>query len=85
MPAKVGKSAESTKRSTHKSRFMASHWQFATDKLAVDVHVGGFASYDFSGELKPEYEDHINSTSKYGNNIKDTNTDNSTDIGDLDG
>ena len=43
--------------------------------MAVDVHVGGFASYDFSGELKPEYEDHINSTSKYGNNIKNTHED----------
>lgn len=55
------------------------------DKMAIDVHVGGFASYDFMGKYKSEYEDHIYSTSKYGNNIKDTNTDTSTDIGDLDG
>lgn len=55
------------------------------DNMAVDVHVGGFASYDFAGKLKTESEDHIYSTSKYGNNIKDTSTDNSVDIGDLDG
>ena len=55
------------------------------DNMAVDVHVGGFASYDFAGKLKDEMEDHIYSTSKYGNNIKDSNTENSTDIGDLDG
>lgn len=55
------------------------------DKMAVDVHVGGFASYDFMGKLKTGNEDHVYSTSKNGNNIKDTNTDNSTDIGDLDG
>ena len=36
-------------------------------------------------KYKSEYEDHVYSTSKYGNNIKDTNTDTSTDIGDLDG
>lgn len=55
------------------------------DNMAVDIHVGGFASYDFAGKYKSEYEDHVYSTSKYGNNIKDTNTDTSTDIGDLDG
>ena len=55
------------------------------EKMAVDVHIGGFASYDFMGKHESESEDHIYITSKYGNNIKDTYTDASTDIGDLDG
>lgn len=55
------------------------------DKMAVDVHVGGFASYDFAGKYKISSEDHVYSTSSYGNNIKDTYTDNSVDIGDIDG
>ena len=54
------------------------------ESMAVDIHVGGFASYDFAGELKSESEDHIYITSKYGNNTKNTYTDNSTKIGDLD-
>lgn len=54
------------------------------DKMAIDVHVGGFASYDFMGKYKSEYEDHVYITSRYGSNAKDTNTDNSVDIGDLD-
>ena len=35
------------------------------DKMAIDVHVGGFASYDFMGKYKIGYDDHIYSTSKY--------------------
>lgn len=54
------------------------------DNMAVDVHVGGFASYDFAGKLKNETYDHIYITSKYGNNDKTTENSNSTDIGDLD-
>jgi len=55
------------------------------DNMAIDVHIGGFASYDFAGKLKTESEDHVYITSKYGNNIKDTNNDSSTSIGDLKG
>lgn len=55
------------------------------ENMAVDVHVGGFASYDFAGKFKSEYEDRAYSTSKYGNSIKDTKVDSSTDISDLDG
>lgn len=55
------------------------------NNMAVDIHVGGFASYDFAGRLKSEFEDHIYITSKYGDNIKNTKTDDSTDIGDIDG
>lgn len=54
------------------------------DKMAVDVHLGGFASYDFAGKLKTKNKDYINSTSKYGNNVKNNNSHNSVDISDLD-
>ena len=56
------------------------------DKMAIDVHVGGFASYDFAGEIKSETSDHIYSySSKYG--TRDTNNEdsNTVKIGDLDG
>lgn len=54
------------------------------DNMAVDIHVGGFASYDFAGKCKIENNDHYYSTSKYGNNLKDTNTETSNNIGDVD-
>lgn len=55
------------------------------DNMAVDIHVGGFASYDFAGKLKNESNDHIYLTGKYGTNDKTTESDNSINIGDIDG
>ena len=54
------------------------------DRMAVDIHVGGFASYDFAGSLKGESYDHIYLTGKYGTNDKTTENSNSTKIGDID-
>lgn len=54
------------------------------DKMAVDVHVGGFASYDFAGKLETETRDHIFITGKYGTNNKTTDKENSVNIGDID-
>lgn len=53
------------------------------DNMAVDIHVGGFASYDFAGSLKSESYDHIYLTGKYGTNDKTTENSNSTKIGDI--
>lgn len=54
------------------------------DNMAIDIHVGGFASYDFAGNLKSESYDHIYLTGKYGTNDKTTEDSNSTKIGDID-
>ena len=54
------------------------------EQMALDVHVGGFASYDFAGNLKSEAYDHVYITGKYGTNDKTTEDSNSTKIGDID-
>ena len=54
------------------------------ERMALDIHVGGFASYDFAGNLKSESYDHIFLTGKYGTNDKTTENSNSTKIGDID-
>ena len=54
------------------------------ERMALDIHVGGFASYDFAGSLKSESYDHISLTGKYGTNNKTTENSNSTKIGDID-
>ncbi len=55
------------------------------NKMAVDVHVGGFASYDFAGNLKSETYDHVYVTGNYGTNDKTTEGSTSTSLGDLNG
>lgn len=37
------------------------------ERMAADVHLGAYASYDFAGDFKTHMTDHIVSTSKYGN------------------
>ena len=54
------------------------------ERMALDIHVGGFASYDFAGSLKSESYDHIYLTGKYGTNDKTTENSSSTKIGDID-
>ena len=56
-----------------------------SNRMAVDIHVGGFASYDFIGKLKTENYDHVYINSKAGYTNKITNDDSSIDISDLDG
>jgi hypothetical protein len=62
------------------------------DMMAIDIHVGGFASYDFAGTFDTEYEE--SSFSVYSGNrklgleanstSKHDSSDNSQKIGDLD-
>lgn len=54
------------------------------ERMTLDIHVGGFASYDFAGNLKSESYDHIYLTGKYGTNDKTTENSNSIKIGDID-
>ena len=55
------------------------------DNMAVDVHVGGFASYDFAGKLKSEHTYNMTSSSQYGSSTQSKDDSNSTNIGDIDG
>lgn len=55
------------------------------ERMAADVHLGVFASYDFAGNYKKYTTDHIVSTSKYGNrNDFKENTD-KVNLGDIEG
>lgn len=51
--------------------------------MALDVHVGGFFSYDFAGTSKQSVYNGIHNTSKYGNTNKDTVDEDSYKIGDF--
>ena len=55
------------------------------DMLAVDVHVGGFASYDFAGELKTRHTYNMNSTSQHGSGSQSRDNENSVKIVDIKG
>ena len=55
------------------------------DMLAVEVHVGGFASYDFAGELKTRHTYNMTSTSQHGSGSQSKDESGSTKIGDIDG
>ena len=59
-------------------------YQF-NDMIAVDVHVGGFASFDFAGKLKSEHTYNMTSSSQYGSSTQSKDDSNSTNIGDIDG
>lgn len=59
-------------------------YQF-NDMLAVDVHVGGFASYDFAGEFKTRHTYNMTSTSQHGSSSQSKDDDKTTKIGDIDG
>lgn len=54
------------------------------NNMAADIHLGGYASYDYAGKLKSDYTDHIVSTSKYGNRNDKTTTSTDTKIKDID-
>lgn len=54
-------------------------------RMAADVHVGAFASYDFAGNYKLNSTDHIISTSKYGNRNDLKTNDSKVSIGDVNG
>lgn len=53
-------------------------------KMAADVHLGAYASYDIAGKFTSEYTDHQWSTSKYGNTNKKTTTPSEAKIKDMD-
>lgn len=55
------------------------------EKMAADIHFGGYASYDFAGNYKNEYTDHIISTSKYGNRNDKKTTSTEIKLKDLEG
>lgn len=55
------------------------------DMLAVDVHVGGFASYDFAGKLKTSHAYNMTSTSTHGSSSQSKDDGGSTKISDIDG
>ncbi len=52
--------------------------------MAADVHLGAYASYDYVGNYKTDYTDHIVSTSKYGNRNDKKTTSAKTKLKDLD-
>lgn len=54
------------------------------DNIALDIHVGGYASYDFAGEIKSEYSSSYHTTSQYGGSSNSKNDNNSTKISDID-
>lgn len=54
------------------------------ERMAVDVHLGGYASYDIAGKHESTYTDHIVSTSKYGNRDDKTVNKTETKIKDYD-
>ncbi|MDE6114334.1 MAG: outer membrane beta-barrel protein [Muribaculum sp.] len=53
-------------------------------RMALDVHLGAYASYDFSGNYKTYTSDHIVSTSKYGNRNDFKENEAEVKIGDID-
>jgi hypothetical protein len=65
------------------SPFTIGYKYLFNDKMALDVHVGGFGSYDFAGTLKTETTDHIISNSSYGNRNDLKENSSSVDIGDI--
>lgn len=66
------------------SPFIIGYKYLFNDQMALDVHVGGFASYDFAGTFKVETTDHIISNSSYGRRNDYKEDSNSVDIGDVD-
>lgn len=54
-------------------------------RMAADVHLGAYASYDFAGNYKTHTTDHIISTSKYGNRNDFKENEAKVKIGDIDG
>lgn len=55
------------------------------EKMAADIHLGAYASYDFAGKYKGDYTDHIVSTSKYGDRDDKTTTTTEIKIKDYEG
>lgn len=62
---------------------MVGYKYLINDNIAIDVHVGGFGSYDFWGELKSEHSSRIYITSDHGNSNQSKDESNSINIGDL--
>ncbi len=53
--------------------------------MAADVHLGAYASYDYAGQSKEDYTDHVVSTSQYGNRNDKETTSTKTKLKDIDG
>lgn len=67
------------------SPFIIGYKFLFNEQMALDIHVGGFGSYDFAGTLKSETTDHIISSSTYGNRNDKKKNSASVNINDLDG
>lgn len=67
------------------SPFNIGYKHLFNDMLAVDVHVGGFASYDFAGEFESRYTYNMSSTSQHGGSNQSKDDGGSTKISDIDG
>ena len=55
------------------------------ERMAADIHLGAFASYDFTGDYKVYTTDHIVSFSKYGNRNDFTEDESKIKLGDMEG
>lgn len=82
------KTTETTDLSAFNAQFspinIGYKYQF-NNLLAVDVHVGGFASYDFAGEFKTRHTYNMTSTSQHGSGSQSKDDEKSTKIGDIEG
>lgn len=66
------------------SPFTVGYKYLINDMLAVDVHVGGFASYDFAGEMKSKHTYNMSSSSQHGSSTQAKDDGGSTKIKDID-
>ena len=83
-----------TSTATDKTKLNAFNAQFTpimigykflfNDNIALDIHVGGYASYDFAGEIKSEYSSSYQTTSQHGGSSNSKKDNNSTKISDID-
>ena len=54
------------------------------DNFALDIHIGGYGSYDFAGDLKSEHHSRIYTTSQHGGSNQSKDESNSAKISDID-
>lgn len=54
------------------------------EKMALDIHIGGYASYDIAGSFETKTHDYWSTISVGSGNTKITDNSNSVKIGDID-
>lgn len=67
------------------SPFIVGYRYIFLEKMAADIHLGAYASYDFAGKYTDDYTDHIVSTSHYGDRNDKTVTSTEIKIKDYNG